>query len=601
MLRTRLIAGPASGFVLSAVVATALTVLSFGEALFEPWRVDPQRPAMVTLRLPRTTMQTYDAGLGRHAATAAPVVARGTVVNDPELARQVTAYEQNRRPPRLATLAAHFTVYFLTVLMMTAYLRFGHARQGALLRTQIGLLLLGLAFLIGHKAFLLLTDFPALLTPVAVVPLWASLYLDRRTGMLMGAVLTVLASSLSGWDPIAFVTYLVSCAVGATAIAPRKIGQLIPTGTVAGFAGMLGYVATKEALDGFSLKAEIAAGLWSPAGAALLGGVSSGVIAYMLRPLISRLLGVLSRGQLTNLTDLEQPLLRKMASEAPGSWEHSRAMANLAEAAAAAIHADALLTRTGAYYHDLGKCCQARYFVENLAPGERSPHEELDPDVSADAIMAHVIEGVRVLREGGIPEPVVEFAYTHHGTSVIEYFWHKCLRIGNPKNLSEDSFRYPGMKPRTKETAILMLVDSIEAGARTVDPPSREGFEKLVERVVFSKMKQGQLDEAGLTLEELRILAIRLVDTLCNVYHSRIRYPWQDEEQKREERALALDRREGEAVVSPAAASDGDRISDERARLQTPPASMPKPAASTKPRSGCCCRGRPLLCGALRS
>lgn len=563
MLRTRLIAGPASGFVLSAVIATALTVLSFGEALFEPWRVEPTHPAPVTLRLPRTTVQTYDAGSGRQAATTAPIVGRGSVVQDSQLAQQVIAYEQSRRPPRLSTLAAHFTVFFLTVLMMTAYLRFGHARQGALLRTQIGLLLLALTFLIGHKAFLLLTDFSALLTPIAVVPLWASLYLDKRTGMLMGAVLTVLSSSLVGWDPIVLVTYLVSCAVAATTMTPRKVGQLIPTGVVAGFAGMVAYVAVKEALDGFSLDAEIAAGLWSPAGAALLGGVLSGLLAYLFRPLIARLLGVLSRGQLTNLTDLDQPLLRKMAAEAPGSWEHSRAMANLAEAAAAAIHADALLTRTGAYYHDLGKCCQARYFVENLAPGERSPHEELDPDVSADAIMAHVIEGVRVLREGGIPEPVVEFAYTHHGTSVIEYFWHKCLRLGNPKKLGEDAFRYPGMKPRTKETAILMLVDSIEAGARTVDPPSREGFEKLVERVVFSKMKQGQLDEAGLTLEELRVLANRLVDTLCNVYHSRIRYPWQDEEQKREERAQARD--------AAALGSEQDRISDERARLQTPP------------------------------
>jgi putative nucleotidyltransferase with HDIG domain len=583
MLRTRLIAGPASGFVLSAVVATALTVLSFGEALFEPWRIDPNVPAMVTLRLPRTTLQTYDAGSGRHAATTAPIVARGKVVDDPVLAQQVVAYEQSRRPPRLATLAAHFTVYFLTVLMMTGYLRYGHARQGGLLRTQIGLLVLALVFLISHKAFLLLSGLPALLTPVAVVPLWASLYLDRRTGMLMGSVLTVLASSLVSWDPITFVTYLVSCAVAATAVAPRKVGQLLPTGLFAGFAAMLAYVATKEALDGFSVEAEMNAGLVSPAGAALLGGILSGVIAYVLRPLIARLLGVLSRGQLTNLTDLDQPLLRKMANEAPGSWEHSRAMANLAEAAAAAIHADALLTRTGAYYHDLGKCCQARYFVENLPPGERSPHEELDPDVSADAIMAHVIEGVRVLREGGVPEPVVEFAYTHHGTSVIEYFWHKCLRLGNPKKLSEESFRYPGMKPRTKETAILMLVDSIEAGARTVDPPSREGFEKLVERVMFSKMKQGQLDDAGLSLEEMRVLANRLVDTLCNVYHSRIRYPWQDEEQKRQEQALARD------VAAPApSAPDGngneDRISDERPRVSTPPGIDTRAAAERVPK-----------------
>jgi putative nucleotidyltransferase with HDIG domain len=541
MLRTRLIAGPTSGFVLSAVMATALTMISFGEALFEPWRVEPGSPAPVTLRLPRTTVHTYDTGSGRHGATVAPVIGRGDTVHEPVLARLVKLYEHNRRPPRVATLAAHFVVYFLTVLMMTAYLRFGHARQGALLRTQIGLLLLALAFLIGHKVFLLVSDLPALLTPLAAVPLWASLYLDRRTGMLMGAVLTVFAASLIGWDPIAFVSYLVSCSVAAVAMDSRKVGRLIPTGFLAGGSSMFAYIATKEALDGVSLPAEIEAGIRSPAIAALAAGAIAGVLAFVLRPLIARLLGVLSRGQLTNLTDLDQPLLRKMAAEAPGSWEHARAMANLAEAAAAAIHADALLTRTGAYYHDLGKTCQARYFVENLAPGEKSPHEDLDPDMSADAIMAHVIEGVRLLREGGIPEPVVEFAYTHHGTSVIEYFWHKCVRLGNPKSLTEDSFRYPGMKPRTKETAILMLVDSIEAGARTVEPPSREGFEKLVERVMFTKIKQGQLDEAGMTLEDLRVLSNQLIDTLCNVYHSRIRYPWQDEEKKAQEQAQALD------------------------------------------------------------
>jgi putative nucleotidyltransferase with HDIG domain len=266
----------------------------------------------------------------------------------------------------------------------------------------------------------------------------------------------------------------------------------------------------------------------------MLGGISAGLVAFVMQPMVARLLGVVSRNQLMNLADLDQPLLKKMAAEAPGSWEHSRAMANLAEGAAAAIHADAQLTRIGAYYHDLGKTCQAKYFVENLAPGERTPHENLEPEVSADAIMAHVIEGTRILREGGIPEPVVEFAYTHHGTSVIEFFWHKCLQQGNPRGLHEDAFRYPGMTPRTKETAILMLIDSIEAGARTVDPPSREGFEEMVRRVVFVKLRQGQLDDSGLTVEDLRVLANQITDTLCSVYHSRIRYPWQDKDKDKD-------------------------------------------------------------------
>jgi len=239
-------------------------------------------------------------------------------------------------------------------------------------------------------------------------------------------------------------------------------------------------------------------------------------------------LGVVTRGRLQELTDVDHPLLRKMAREAPGSWQHARAMANLAEGAAAAIGADSLLTRVGAYYHDLGKTIQPKYFVENLTPGEPTPHGDLDPDVSADAIMAHVVEGARILREGGIPEPVVEFAYTHHGTSVIEYFWHKCLEAGNPKGLSETAFRYPGMRPRTKETAILMLIDAIEAAARTVDEPSREKFETIVQRVMNIKLRQGQLDESGLTVEDLRVLQSTLTDTLCNAYHNRIKYPWQD-------------------------------------------------------------------------
>src|SRR5690606_29901798 len=124
------------------------------------------------------------------------------------------------------------------------------------------------------------------------------------------------------------------------------------------------------------------------------------------------------RDRLLDLSDLEQPLLMRLSQEAPGTYEHSRAMANLAEPAASAIGADALLTRVGAYYHDLGKTAQSKYFVENLSPDERSPHDDLDPDVSADAIMAHVVLGTKILREGGVPEPVVEFAYTHHGTQV---------------------------------------------------------------------------------------------------------------------------------------------------------------------------------------
>jgi putative nucleotidyltransferase with HDIG domain len=530
MLRTRLIAGTTSGFVLSAVFATVLTFANFGETFFEPWRVDPSLPAPITLRLPRTTLRTADSETGAQFATVAHVVARGDVVTDDTLATLVRTHERDRRPPRLSHLAASWLVYFLVVLMMTTYLRRGSARQGTLLRTHVGLVALALLFLVTNKAFLLFTHFSAHLVPIALVPLWASFYLDRRTGLLMSAVVTLISASLVAYDPIVCATYFTSCAAGSLYLRERKrTFSPITAGMLAGVSGAAVYVAVQEIFDGFSLQAALGQRWNAGPPSALASGLVAGVLAFLLQPLVSRLLGVLSRGQLLNLTDLDQPLLKKMAAEAPGSWEHSRAMANLAEAASASIHADALLTRTGAYYHDLGKTCQAKYYVENLVAGETTPHEDLDPDVSADAIMAHVIEGVRILREGGIPEPVVEFVYTHHGTSLIEYFWHKCLRQGNPKELTDAAFRYPGMAPRTKETAILMLIDSIEAGARTVDPPTHEAFEQLVQRVIFSKLRQGQLDASGLTLQDLRVLSVQIADTLVSIRHNRIRYPWQEE------------------------------------------------------------------------
>ena len=141
--------------------------------------------------------------------------------------------------------------------------------------------------------------------------------------------------------------------------------------------------------------------------------------------------------------------------------------------------------------------------------------------------MAHVVVGTKLLRDGGIPEPVVEFAYTHHGTQVVEFFFNKCQQQGNPKKLDASHFRYPGMKPQTKETAILMLVDSIEAASRTIDPPEREAFENMIQRIIFTKLKQGQLDDSGLDMSDLRVLTKRMADTLVNMHHHRIKYQWQ--------------------------------------------------------------------------
>jgi putative nucleotidyltransferase with HDIG domain len=529
MLRTRLIAGRTSGLILSALFASIVTLASQVEVVLEPLRVDPARPAPVTLRVPASYLPKER--LSQTRGVAMPlVVERGEVVSDPESQRIVRAFERERRPPESSKLTGLWLSFFVMAYIFLAYLRSFTGGRGGLLRTQAGLLVLvGATCLVG-KLLLLFTGISPFIIPLATVPLWAALYFNRGTAAACGLVIAVVCASYLDFSMPVLVAYLATTLGVVVFFYDRKHStHMLVAGTAAGLFAALALIAIAMSLG---TRIDVIGDIAQLQGSVLLstiaGGMISGILALAFQRVATAALGVVTRGRLQELTDVDHPLLRKMAREAPGSWQHARAMANLAEGAAAAIGADALLTRVGAYYHDLGKTIQPKYYVENLVSGEPTPHADLEPDVSADAIMAHVVEGVRILRDGGIPEPVVEFAYTHHGTSVIEYFWHKCLESGNPKGLSELAFRYPGMRPRTKETAILMLIDAIEAAARSVEEPSREKYEGVVQRVTNVKLRQGQLDESGLTMEDLRVLQSTLIDTLCNANHNRIKYPWQD-------------------------------------------------------------------------
>ncbi|MCA9596042.1 MAG: HDIG domain-containing protein [Myxococcales bacterium] len=533
MLRTRVRAGPVAGLVMSLLFALILTAIQAGDRYVPSWAPVFGKPAPVTLRVPYGPRIIRDRMTGRadltylHARALVPI---GTVLN-PKAEAHWTAYiyESLHRPPRWPRLAGIYAIFFTLTMALTAYLRkFGQSRL-RLLRVQIGVIVsMGLLAIVA-KALLLFTALPEFWIPLAAVPLWVSTSFDRRTAFLVTVVLAFIIASLLEFDLVLLCVMLARGMAATLLYFDRKHSrQMLTSGLFAGLSSAALYVAIVITFEGhFDVWADFMRLESSQLLACLGGGLVGGVLAAMVRSPAARLLGNVPRERLLDLSDLEQPLLVRLSHEAPGTYEHSRAMANLAEQAASAIGADALLTRVGAYYHDLGKTAQAKYFVENLSPDERSPHDDLDPEVSADAIMAHVVMGTKILREGGIPEPVVEFAYTHHGTQLVEYFWNKCLQQGNPKELDESHFRYPGMKPQTKETAILMLVDSIEAASRTIDPPERQAFEHMIERVVFTKLKSGQVDESGLEMTDLRIIINRMADTLVNMHHHRIKYQWQ--------------------------------------------------------------------------
>lgn len=525
-MRTRAIATMESVILLALSAAILATLVTRAELFAAPLAARPGEVAPVTVRMPSTFALPQEG----EPRIAHPRVARGDVVAEDRAGMRVARYENERRPMRVDVLLGTFFACLFVFLIIGTWLRTLSPGRGSLVRTQIGLVGLYLGFLVVVKAMLLLTDLGTSLAPVAALTLWARVYLDRRSAFVVAISLAALVAAAIDFDPVTITTLAAQGMVPVLVARDKKRPSMfVVAGIVGGLAAAGTLAAARVLFVGyFDFVEEISDPGRSELIAALLGGCLAGGIAYALHAAALLALGAVSRNRLLELTDLDHPLLRRMAKDAPGSWEHARAMANLAEAATSAIRGDALLVRVGAYYHDLGKTIQPKYFVENLTQGDVTPHQGLSPDLSADAIKAHVVEGVEILRDGGIPEPVVEFAYTHHGTSIIEYFWHQNLKQGNPKNLEETFFRYPGMRPRTKETGILMLVDAIEAASRTIDPPERGKFEEMVQRILFNKLRQGQLDESGLTMSDLRIVTAQLVETLCNIHHSRIRYPWQD-------------------------------------------------------------------------
>jgi putative nucleotidyltransferase with HDIG domain len=251
------------------------------------------------------------------------------------------------------------------------------------------------------------------------------------------------------------------------------------------------------------------------------------VLAAGIMPLAESFTKLTTEQSLLELADLNRPLLRRLSLEAPGTYAHSINVANLAEAAAREIGADSLLTRVGVYYHDIGKVKKPQFYVENQPRG-RNPHDKMKPATSANIVREHVNDGLELAGEAGVPESVMAFIREHHGTQKIGFFWEKAKELDENGDLDEKDFRYPGPRPRSKETALVLIADSVESAARVLQDPTPESIEELVERIVEYKMTEGQLEEAPLTLKEVSVAKQQFVKVLTGMYHHRLDYPIQN-------------------------------------------------------------------------
>ena len=356
-------------------------------------------------------------------------------------------------------------------------------------------------------------------TPVASVSMLAMLLFSElplafSMSLMASALVSLIAETGSDHLLIMFTGSLVAAYAVREA---RTRGTILQAGLLVGLVQVLGYFLFHPSIDVAVCKHAL-----KPL---FLNGFISAMFVLATLKVFEYLFGELTAFSLLELSDsLNQPLLKRLAFEAPGTYHHSLVLSNIAGAAADEIRANQLLTRVGAYYHDIGKLVKPEYFTENQMMTDNK-HDLLEPSISRLVILNHVKEGVEIAQKEGLNHKIIDFIEQHHGTSVIHYFYQKALETDGEERVEEETYRYPGPKPQTKEVAIVMLADAVEAATRSLEEHSPTKIEEVVRRVVNNKFIDGQLDECNLTLCEIEKIGSAFSRVLSAMYHVRVRYP----------------------------------------------------------------------------
>jgi len=394
---------------------------------------------------------------------------------------------------------------------------------GRLLKPTEVYLLSGLtaAYLVGavfaSRVIVSFDFFPsAIFLPTALVVMLPAVLMGPRVALAVAVSLPLAAFVSGAFDPSSFIFALGSGMVGAYILqgAERRM-DLVK-------AGFLIALANSFTALGVLLLARSSWQDFPPTIFwAAFNGLSCGMFVLGFLPPLEQALNATTTFRLIELSDLNSPMLKRLLTSAPGTYSHSVTVANLAESACREIGANVLIARVGAYYHDIGKMDQPDYFIENQAAYNK--HEEIAPRLSATVIRSHVKLGIEKARRMGLPKEIVDIIAEHHGNSVISWFYNAALKKEDQVN-AED-FAYPGSPPRTKESAVVMLADTVEAAVRTLKKPTMTRLEKFVQELIMSKFEQGQLTESDLTFRDLETIKNAFVRVLAGHYHSRIEYP----------------------------------------------------------------------------
>lgn len=411
--------------------------------------------------------------------------------------------------------AAVFAAGFLA-LLVGYLLRFrpqalrDETRLTMLLAVAVGELLFGRLALLVSPYFV----------PLAAAAMLLAVISDARVGLIVSIGTVLLLQAMFGIDPRATVVLSVEAFVGAVTVQRlSERAQLFRAPLYMAFAGVvasaaIGLVAAPYAPD---------PGFWANTGWSVVAAVLSAALALGTTPIFESLFGVLTSVRLLELSNPNLPLLRRLLLEAPGTYYHSLVVSNLCGAACDGIGAQSLLARVGAFYHDVGKLRRPYFFVDNQTDGE-NPHDHLTPMLSTLVITAHVTDGLEIAREYRLPKGIQDFIGEHHGTTTVAYFHQRARELYPDNPPREEDFRYPGPKPQSRETAVLMLADTCEAAVRAMRGRTSAKIEALVRKLIHERLFEGQLDESDVTLRDLDVIGRAFVRVLTGVHHTRVEY-----------------------------------------------------------------------------
>ncbi len=452
------------------------------------------------------------------------VISRGELVNPEKLL--VLESLKNATETAVSDTKTTRDIYFgqllivaiaLTVLLIfLAVLRkdiFADNRKIALIFTLIILMTAA------YTGIMKMPSLSLYIVPVCILPIVTRVFFDTRLALFTHVITVLILGSVApnGYEFV-FMQIIAGMVTIFSVTNLRKRAQFFTSAAMIFLSYMICYLALAVIHEGDIWLVEEANLFW------LIGNVLLTLFSYPLIYIFEKVFGLTSDVSLMELADTNAPLLRELSIKAPGTFQHSMQVANLAEAAIFKIGGNSLLIRVGALYHDIGKMEMPLYFIENQATG-LNPHDELSFEESASIIISHVIKGIEKARKNNVPDLIIDFIRTHHGTSMVQYFYQSFLKNYPEEIVDEDDFRYPGPLPFSKETAVLMMADSVEASSRSLTMPSPESINNLVDTIIDRQIEQQQFINCDITFKDISSIKKIFKKMLMSIYHVRVEYP----------------------------------------------------------------------------